>query len=46
MSNGRNRYTTIRQEDMKVMSYGRNKFTTIRQENIKVMPCGSTHALP
>ena len=37
MSYSRNRYTTIRQEDIKVMSYGRNTYTTIKQEDIKVM---------
>jgi hypothetical protein len=37
MSYGRNAYTTIRQEDIKVISYGWNTYTTIRKENIKVM---------
>ena len=40
MSYGRNTYTTIRQEDIKVMSYSKNRYTTIRQEDIKVMSYG------
>ena len=30
MSYGRNTYTTIRQEHIKVISYGRNTYTTVR----------------
>ena len=40
MSYDRNTYTTIRQEDIKVLSCGRNTYTTIRQEDIKVMSYG------
>ena len=34
MTYGRNTYTTIRQEDIKVISYGRNTYTIIRKEDI------------
>ena len=35
MSYGRNTYTTIRQEDIKIMSCGRNTYRAIRQEGIR-----------